>query len=62
MKMNSELSRLETHESDYNSKLDNSKYLLDFNEENDNKIFDSFPTLPYCEDWPALNKIDENID
>ena len=45
--MNSELSRLETHESDFTYRLNSSKYYQD--EEIENKIFESFPTISYDE-------------
>ena len=59
MMLNSELSRLETHESDYTSRINNSKFFAE--EEYENKIFDSLASLPYDE-WPALKEISQNQD
>lgn len=57
MMLNSELSRLETHESDYTSRINNSKFFAE--EEYENKIFDSLGSLPYDE-WPPLQEISQN--
>jgi hypothetical protein len=56
-RMNSNLSRLETHESDFTSRLNSSKFYGD--EDVENKIFESFPSLPY-DDRPPLKEISGN--
>lgn len=38
---------METHESDYTSRLNSSKYFAD--EDLENKIFDTFTSIPYDE-------------